>query len=138
MTQEHIGNCNEGFDFGGAHELTNSLADPLDDKADDAQIIQDSDQSGNEDDAAQGLDDEDVNITTPQIAEDELQTVSAAVQQSANAVGQCLQCLSTQRNLNNDKCDNELGDQSLHDGHPGDILPVPGQQETYCHRNSQT
>ena len=138
MAQEHVSNSNEGFDFGGAHQLADSLADPLDDEADDAQVVQDSDQSGDEDDAAQGLDDEDVDITAPQTAKDEVQAVSATVQKGGNAIGQGLQSLCTNGNLNDDECDDELGDHSLDDGHPGDALLVPGQQEANAQRNQKT
>ena len=126
MTQKQICNCDEGFNLGGAHDLANSLTNPLDDKADNAQVVQHSNQRGNKDDVAQGLDNEDVNIVAPQIAKDELQAVSTAVQQSRNTIGQSLQSFGTQRNLYDDECDDKFCNQSLHNRHPGNTILVPG------------
>ena len=139
MTQEHVSNSDEGLDLGGAHQLTNSLTDPLNDETDNAQVVQDRDQGGDEDDAAQGLDDEDIaSLAVPQGTEDEIQAVSAAVQQCGNAVRQDLQCLSTDGDLDDDECDHELSNDSLDDGLPLNVLLVPGQQPAQSDGDSQT
>ena len=139
VAQEHVSNSNERLDLGGAHQLTNSLTDPLDDEADNAQVVQDRDQGGDEDDAAQGLHDKDIaSLAVPQGTKDEVQAVSAAVQQCGNAIGQDLQCLSTDGDLDDDECDHELSDNSLDDGLPLNVLLVPGQQPAQCDGDSQT
>ena len=70
-------------------------------------------------------------------AEDEVQAISTTVQQCGNAVGQHLQCLSTDGDLDDDESDDELSDDSLNDSHPLNILLVPGQQPAQCGGDDQ-